>query len=516
MMRTEYLLIVLLLFLVLPFILTPGGGNRSPGMYEDPRHALFHGDSDVYDCIWQFSWIRRSLQEGTDPRVYGNITLAWHNMGWPDLFLSYLFRYGYGTSLLVATLFSAFSGYFLARAWGLGGKGALVAGFIAAWMPIRSIRMYQHYSIASAGYAIMALAMVKHILEKGRWKYSAGAFLFAGLAVAESFQHGFTIGLGWLLTVLLSKWRGLKSTALSASIPALGCVAGALFLLTSPGLTGNDPGKDWKEAVYWGAEIQSYFLPSFLGRHIVTDYMPNPFEGVVTPGLTVMLLAIWYAWAHRHWKALAAALAVMVLSMGPLFKLGGVPTPVPLPYMAVAKTPWLSAARTPARLGILVGLMAALGAGTMIGRRGKRTAWILTGLVLLEITPPFLRTIDTTVPSFYRSGHGAGLVLEIPASSAIRRYSLFEAADGVPRRVKFFARGGEDVLQGIPPGLTWDPDTIPSREDLLMTGADAVVYNRWMFPLNERILYDSLYAPIFTPEEREDSLWIWLSDENGS
>ncbi len=284
MMRTEHLLFVLLLLLVLPFILTPGGGSRTTGMYEDPRHILFTGDSDVYDCIWHFSWIRSSLQEGTDPRVYGNRTLAWNNMGWPDLFLSYLFRYGYGTSLLVATLFSAVSGYFLARAWGLGRKGAIVAGFITAWMPIRSIRMYQHYPVASAGYAIMALAMVKLILEEGRWKYSAGAFLFAGLAVAESFQHGFTIGLGWLLTVLLSRWRGFKITALSAIVPALGCVAGALWLLTSPGLTGNDPGKDWKEAVYWGAEIQSYFLPSFLGRHIVTDYMPNPSKGWLPRG----------------------------------------------------------------------------------------------------------------------------------------------------------------------------------------------------------------------------------------
>ncbi len=508
-MRTEYLFAILLLLIVLPFVLTPTGHSRTVGMYEDTRHILYSGDSDVYDCLWHFSWIKRSLQAGADPRVYENRTLAWNNMGWPDLFLSFIFRYGYGTSLLVSTLFSAVSGYFLARAWGLNRKGSLIAGFITAWMPIRSIRLYQHYPVASAGYAIMALAMIRATLERGGWKHSAGAFLFAGLAVAESFQHGLTIGLGWLITVALSRWKGMKRTLLSASIPALGCVAGALWLLTSPGLTGNDPGKDWREAVYWGAEIQSYFLPSFLGRHIVTDYMPNPFEGVVTPGLTVMLLAIWYAWSKGHRKALAAALVVMVLSIGPLFKTGGVPTPVPLPYMAVAKTPWLSAARAPARLGILVGLMAALGAGALIGGRGRRAAWLLTGLVLIEITPPILETIDTTVPSFYRSGHGAGLLLEIPASSAIRRYSLFEAADGVPRRVKFFARGGEDMLDGIPPGLTWDPVVPPAREHLSFTGADAVVYNRWMFPPEERALYDSLYTPVFTPEEREDSLWIW-------
>jgi hypothetical protein len=328
----------------------------------------------------------------------------------------------------------------------------------------------------------------------------------------ESLQHGFTIAAGWAVSLLLTPWPGRRRAALSAVIPAAGCIAGALWMLTSPGLTGNDPGKDWREAVYWGAEVQSYFLPALLGDPLMTGYMPNPWEGVVTPGLSVMLFALLYCVHRKNWKAAAAALAVMIMSVGPLFKFNGVPTPVPLPYMAIAKTPWLSAARAPARLGMIVGLMAALGAGAFIEKRRNSAFWILSGAVLLELTPLSLNTISTAVPSWYFDSPPSALRLEIPASSAIRRYSLFEAVDGVPRRVKFFARGGEEMEAGIPPGLLWNPSETPVRSDLAATGAGSVVYNRWLFSPEERSFYDSLYTDIFLSLEKQDSIWVWVSE----
>jgi len=275
-MRTEVLAPVLVLFLALPWVVSLGTEGYTVGMYADNRHVLFQGDSDVYDCIWHFRWIRDCMEQGTDPRIYGDITLAWNNMGWPDLFLSYLFRYGYEISLLVSGLLSAAGGYFLARAWGLGRNGALLAGFIVAWMPVRVIRMYQHYPVASVGYTLLSLAMIRNWVVKSGGRYLSGAFIFSALAVAESFQHGLTVAAGWLITILLSHWKGIRKLALSAVLPGLGCIAGAVWLLSSPGMTGKDPGKDWREPVFWGAELQSYFLPSFMGEPIIADYMPNP------------------------------------------------------------------------------------------------------------------------------------------------------------------------------------------------------------------------------------------------
>ena len=486
------------------------------GMYADPRHVLFSGDSDVYDCVWHFRWAEDMAHSMSDPRVYHGRTLAWNNMAWPDLLLAVITGWGYQTSLLAATVFSAFAGYIFARAWGLGRTAAVITGLIIAWMPVRTIRMYQHYPVASVGYSLVALAMVRRLLTGSGARYAILCAGFSALAVAESFQHGFTIALGWSLTVLFSGWRGWKRTLLSAFIPALGCIAGAMWPLTSPGLTGTDPGKDWRESVFWGAEIQSYFLPSFLGRHIVADYMPNPFEGVVTPGLTVIAAAGAWCVTRKRYVPVLAALVVMALSVGPLFKFLGTPTPVPLPYMLIAKTPWLSAARAPARLGIIVGFMAALGAGAFTAGLARKMGWAVLGLILLEITPLPLRRIQDRVPSFYTGAAASDMRLEIPASSSIRRYALLEAADGVQRRVKFFARGGEDMMEGIPEGLRWNPSEPPSREDLAGTGAEEVIYNRWIFPAVERSYYDSLYSDIFLPGEKDDSLWIWRASENGT
>lgn len=514
-MNTRILLAAAVFALALPWMVSafsPG----TVGMYADPRHVLFQSDSDVYDCIWHFSWVKKSAENGFDPRIYNGRTLAWNNMAWPDLFLATVFGWGYDTSLFWGTLFTAVAGYIFGRSWGLGKNGAILAAVILAWMPVRTIRIYQHYPVASTGYVLISLAMIRRILIKPGKMILITGFVFSALAVAESLYYGLTVALGWFVTVLFSGWKGSGRTLLSAALPAAGCIAGALWLFTSPGLTGTDPGKDWREAVFWGAELQSYFLPSLLGQPVVTGYMPNPFEGVVTPGLTVMILGLAWCARNRHWKAALAAFCVMVLSVGPLFKFQGVPTPVPLPYMLIAKTPWLSAARAPARLGIIVGFMAALGAGAFIGKRGRITGWILTCLVLIELTPLKLQKIDTGMPSFYTETTASNLRLEIPASAAVRRYSLLEAADGVARRVKFFARGGEDMMEGIPEGFRWNPCEIPLREDFTKTGADDVIYNRWMFPEEERALYDSIYAGIYTEIEKGDSIWIWRSDENGS
>lgn len=511
-MKTEYLLTVVLLALILPWAVLVSDHSRTVGMYADERHVLFSGDSDVYDCIWHFSWVKESLSNRTDPRVYAGKTLAWNNMAWPTLFISFIFGYGYQLSLLFSSLLTGAAGYFLARSWGLGKNGSLLAALVIVWMPVRLIRMYQHYPVASAGYALFALGMMRRWLTGGKRILLLWVFLFSALAVMEGFQHGITIALGWAVTVFLSGWKGWRRTSLSALIPAAGCIAGSLWLLTSPGVTGTDPGMEWRESVYWGAELQSYFLPSFLGRPLVTGYMPNPFEGVVSPGLTVMILAVLYCIRGKHWKAAAATAALMVMSVGPLFKLGGIPTPVPLPYMIIAKAPLLSAARAPARLGILVGFAAALAAGAMIEKKGRVAGWILTALVVLELTPVTLNSIDSTVPLFYRWGNPVPPVLEIPASSAIRKYSLFESVDMLPRRVKFFARGGEEMMEGIPAGLAWNPSVPPVRDDLQRTGASTVVYNRWMFPPDEKSFYDSLYTGIFTSDERGDSVWIWRAE----
>ncbi len=506
---TRILLAFLCLLFILPWILFMTTSNGAIGMYLDKPDAILGNESDVYDCLWHFWWVRTALDEGADPRAYGGTTLAWHNMGWPDLFVSYITGAGYNFVMFLSAVFTAIAGYLLARSWGLGRNGSILAGFIIVWMPVHLIRMYQHYQIASIGFVLLVMLFLRKWTHHGGVKNLVLIGILSVLAVMESPYHGITIAIGWLITAFLAGSKYWKKSLFAGAAAAAGCILGSLWLFTAPGAFGQNPGQDWKEAVYWAAEPQSYFLPSFLGNTVVPRYMPNPFEGVVSPGTVVAVIALVYLRMKKSWKAIIALAVVMVLTMGPLLKLNGIPTPVPLPYMALVKLPWLSAARDPSRLAIVIGIMAALAAGAFIEKRKILTGWLLTGLIVIEITPLPLQSVEVTVPHYYSTTSGNGSVLEIPASERIRRYSLFEITDGSPRLVRFFARGGETRMDNIPPSLAWGSTAEPTEDDIISTGAATVIYNRWMFSDSVRIYYDSLYDNIFPEQARGDSVWVW-------
>lgn len=480
-------------------------------MYLDKPHTLIENESDVYDCLWHFWWIRTALNNSEDPRAYGDITLAWHNMGWPDLFFSYVTGAGYNLMLFLSALFSGFAGYLLARSWGLSRNGSLLTGFIIIWMPVRVIRMYQHYPIASIGYVLLTMYYLrKRVLEGGR-KNLIMIILFSVLAVMESLYHGLIIAMGWFITSFLTGEKHWRRSFTAGALAAAGCIIGSLLFFTAPGAFGQNPGKDWKEAVYWAAEPQSFLLPSVLGQPVVPGYMPSPFEGIVSPGLTVAVIAMLYCWKKRSWKSVLAIIAVIVLSWGPLMKINGIPAPVPLPYMVLVKIPWLSAARAPSRLAILTGIMAALAAGAFVEKRKPVIGWLLTGLILFEITPLRLDSIEVTVPQFYSADTPGGTILEIPSSDRMRRYSLFEITDGAPRIIRYLARGGESQMESIPERLRWGSTAAPSETDIILTEAETVVYNRWMFTDSIRTHYDSLYEDLFTEQSKGDSVWVWTA-----
>ena len=157
--------------------------------------------------------------------------------------------------------------------------------------------------------------------------------------------------------------------------------------------------------------------------------------------------------------------------------------------------------------------MAAIAAGVFVENRKPVVGWLLAGLILVEITPLKLETIEASVPQFYSTYTPSGFTLEIPSSDRFRRYSLFETVDGAPRLVKYLARGGEVQMQRIPVSLRWESCDMPDETDLISTGAGTVVYNRWMFTDSIRLHYDSLYSGIFPEHSTSDtdSVWAWIS-----
>ncbi len=511
-MNTRYLLFFLSTLLLLPWLIFAFAGTGIVGMPAERADVLFAGDSDVFDGVWHFWSVRTSLDNGQDPRISDIGSLVWHNIGWPDVFLSFITGFSYNMVLFIGTLFSALAGYLLARSWGIGKAGSLVAGFIIAWMPLRLVRVYQHYMLASAGFVILSLFGVRRVLLETDKKYSILLLLTSFLALMESLYSVLIIAVGFLITAILTKNAGMKRVLFAALALSLGAALALLWFFTAPEAFSTNPSVDWKEAVHWAAEPQWFILPSFLGEPLVLDTMPNPFEGVVSPGLTVALLALIYTFRKKSWVALLCAGGIVILSMGPLLKICGRPTAIPLPYMVITRLPFLSAARSPARLSMITGLMAALAAGKLIESRKSVLAWGLIILMAVELVPLKLRTIDDTVPSCYtESWESLPVTLEIPASKAIRRYSMFQIADGAPRLIGFLARGGEWQEKAIPPSLLWNSEFLPTEEDMINSGARRIIYNRWMFEDSIQEKYDSLYTSLFTEDDKSDSVWVWMS-----
>ncbi len=510
-MNTRILFSILFLLLILPWVVFWVSQDSVVGMYLQKPHTIIENESDVYDCLWHFWWVKTAINRGEDPRSYGSTTLAWHNIGWANQFFAYISGAGYNLMLFLSSVFSGYAAYLLARSWSIGKNGSLLAGLIVVWMPVRLVRMYQHYPIASIGFILLVFYFINKWVSSGSRKNLIFIFICSVLAVMESLYHGLIVGVGFLIVVFISGKKHWRRYAVAGSLAAAGCMTGSLWFFTAPAALGQNPGKDWKEAVYWAAEPQSFLLPSVLGKPVTQGYMPSPFEGVVSPGATVAIIALLYSWKKRSWKSILAVLGIMLLSWGPLLKINGVPTAVPLPYMLLVKIPWLSAARAPSRLAILTGIMAALAAGAFVEKRKSVTGWLLTGLILFEITPMRLNTIETAVPDYYYSHLTTGLTLEIPSSDRMRRYSLFEIADGAPRMVKYLARGGDVQMESITESLEWGSTSAPCEADIILTGADIVVYNRWMFSDSIRLHYDVLYKDLFPEPGKSDSVWVWTS-----
>ena len=178
-MNTRILFFILFLLLVLPWLPVLMSSTEIVGMSARDEHVVYPGDSDVYDCAWHVHWVHTALREGNDPRVYSGLSLAWHNMGWPDLFISLITGNSYDLMLMFGALFSAFTGFLLARSWGVGKSGSLIAGFIVAWMPVRLIRMYQHYPIASIGYVLASMLFIRNWTLNGGKKNFILLILFS-------------------------------------------------------------------------------------------------------------------------------------------------------------------------------------------------------------------------------------------------------------------------------------------------------------------------------------------------
>jgi len=501
------------------------------------ENVVVSGDSDVYDCVWHFWWVGKALGMGVDPRFCPltfypeGATVAFQNIGWPDTWLMALTGLSenspvsaYNLSILFGTILAACGAFWAAKQWGLNTVGCLFAALALAWLPSRIAHMGQHYQIASLGYLAFSLGAIRAWLTGGKAWQLILVVIFSLLACLESAYFAILGGFGLLASILLSfsemDHRAYRICMVVFAFLATVLAAGAYFM-TSPGLGGHTPSLSWREAVYWAAEPQSWLLPSpygVLGRTLSIpakfSWMSNSFEGVVTPGLTLLGIFVFSVVKRRKWLLAGLIGFLVLLSLGPELRIFGRPLGIPLPYRLILLAPLLDGARSPSRFALLAGFFIALEAGRYFSAVRLKWKFVLGSCLILELMLPSLTVLSGFIPEEYeRMTESDGPVLEVPSSPHVRRYIFFQVSDGLPRLLSFMVRPGSSVIPENLAPFRLETSGIPDRQDALATGAKLIVYNRWMFSDREREIFDSRFSPLFEGFDTDDSLWIWRSEE---
>jgi len=500
----------------LPCILTMAAGPGDPIGMELPDPSV-RGDSDAYQGVWHHWWVATALGQGRDPRwcdaVFHprGVTLVYDNIGWVDcLALSPVSAaspvVAYNIGLILNSVLVAAGVYALARSLGSDRAAALVAGILAAWMPVRLAHLLQHYQIAAAGWTALALAAALR-LSKGRgsgacrWALLA---LLACLAMLESpYHYLFLLVSAAALPLMSEAARSGRAMARVGTAVAAGGAPAAAFFLTGAS-SSLPPGLPAHRAVLWAGEPQALLLPSpfglagrLLGVPVRASWMPNAFEGILTPGLVVLALALLWVIRTRRWRVAAAAAAMLVLALGPQLKLLGRITPIPLPYRLIQMLPLGGGFRSPARFAVVGGMLLCVLAGRQLMRQ---RGWLRAALglaLVLEVFPLRLPAVSGHIPDVYREYSGDGPVLEIPVDQDARRTALFQTADGRPRYAFFLTRRpswAADYVAGLDSAVS---RATSAGELMGATGAGAVVYNRWLLPEPRIPLVDSTARRLF-------------------
>jgi hypothetical protein len=509
---------VAVLVIILPFVTVLVSDNT--GIIGIPyTESPIVEDSDVFEQAWHFWWVSSALKNGQDPRFCPVIftpegaSLVYNHIGWFDTLLFAIIGMGadspvlsHTLSLLLGSLLTGLFGYLLARSWGAGKFGALFAALAMVWMPSRIARLLQHYQLANCWTLPAAMWLCRRYLKESGFRILA---LFSIIAVLGSLQSPFFtifILLGIAASGFISggSWKSVGYLALSWSLSA---VILAILIYTSNGDHGS-VSTNWREAIYWAPEPQSFILPSpfglvarLTGLQPRVSWMSNTAEGVVTPGLTVLAAFLIFVWRKKNWKLAAVVLTLSIIALGPELRIFGRPLGVPLPFRLVQLFPFLNGIRAPSRFIIISGVFVALGAGLGISQLKPKWKLIFFLFILLELSVPYFGTLSISMPSACREIPEEGIVLELPVDNNIRRYSAFQMESDYSRRYAFLAR----------------MICLPEEDELLQEAADngyILVYHRWLFNEDDRDYYDSVYAGLFPGESLSDSVWIF--DNGGS
>ncbi len=402
---------------------------------------------DALQHVWIAWWTQEALIDlGLSP---ADVTLLYHPDGtyhpmlwvtpYPQIAalpLSLLFgpAVGHNVHLLLSFPLTGLSAYLLIRYLTRDERAAFIGGLIFAFFPARVIQATAHLAqVVIYPFPLYALYLFKlYRRPGGRNAALCGLFLALSLAVNIVHIAYFVLPFTVLFVIyhLYRARREPRSWPGPRFVKGLGQAGGIAFLLTGPflgpfafrSLTGRLAYLDMSGVVDYSIDLLAFFTPSPF-HPLLTGFGPfrawamsligrgNPQENIAYLGLVPLLLAIW---GFRRRPAhgglwLLLGLTAAIIALGPILKVGGLLTGLPLPYALLQLLPFYKWGRVPGRasvaLVLAVAVLAGYGLKALLERRGDKVVLILAALICLGTVLEYLTiwpfpTMPAAVPEF--------------------------------------------------------------------------------------------------------------------
>lgn len=340
--------------------------------------GLDHGDPLF--STWRLAWIAHQLVRDPLHLFNGNIfhpepgTLAFSDsMLVPALMAAPLLWAGlpqlvvYNIMLLSAFVLSGAAMFLLVRSLTGNVIGALVAGFVFAFLPYRFMH-YSHLELQIAYWMPLCLWALHRTMQSGRLRDGLLTGLFFACQTLSSWYYGIFLATFLLpVTVALLIGEGTKRAGrILRALTAGGILAAVLVLpMTRPYFAARESvgERPLDEIEFYSATPQNYLAAHssnvFLGE-VTSDFAAQ--ERELFMGIAVPLLALLGLWPPLSAARIAYALGLVVaidVSLGVNGLLYPVLYEIAFPYRGL---------RVPARMGMIVGLSLAILAGYGVTR----------------------------------------------------------------------------------------------------------------------------------------------------
>jgi hypothetical protein len=371
------------------------------------------GTGDAWQTLWNIDHVQRALRGSepfwSSPRVFApeGASLRAHTLSPANTVPAALLASAaglftaYNTALLFTFVLAAGASYRLARRLGASPAGAALGALVFAFAPQRMARTLGHLNLLAIGWLPAALEGLLLASRGSGWRRAAGVLAGAAGLALLAFSDWYLALMGALAAASFAAFEVARTPRPRRAETALALAAAGLLALAAvfpaaralaretAGMTGHDARRAGASLTSFvvpsKVQILSRLAPSQAAREGTTAEEGGNYLGLV-PLAALAAVAIGRRREREIDFALVAGAAALVLSMGPVLRIFGSPTSVPLPYALLERlVPAVRLGGAVNRFQALALLPLALGVAFAASRllAARRRAAVFAGTLLL-------------------------------------------------------------------------------------------------------------------------------------